>query len=317
MLVYLIDGTYESSRQYFGRPSSAARDGTEIGATRGVLWSVASLLSQGVTHLGVATDHVIESFRNDLWPTYKTGRVSTRAQGAVPAGWRRRSRRSACGSGRWPSSRPTTPWPRPRPWPCVTTASSRSSSARPTRTWPSASRRPVIQFDRRASSRDSEEVPSGRITGSARLHPRLARPGGRQRRRVPRPFRLGGRSASVVLARYGRIEDIPHEVADWDPEVTRPCEAPRASLPDWLPSGNQRCCSRSLPRSGSIGRCSACRRAALAGPHPGFEDICRYLRRRVPGRAAWPPSASLKTLLAARRRRPGPAPRARLTSSCS
>ena len=71
--VYLIDGTYELFRQFFGRPSSVAADGTEMAATRGVIWSVASLLSQGVTHLGVATDHVVESFRNDLWAGYKTG----------------------------------------------------------------------------------------------------------------------------------------------------------------------------------------------------------------------------------------------------
>ena len=54
MEVYLIDGTYELFRQFFGRPSSTAADGSEIAATRGVVWSVASLLSQGITHIGVA-----------------------------------------------------------------------------------------------------------------------------------------------------------------------------------------------------------------------------------------------------------------------
>ena len=73
MQAYLIDGTYELFRQFFGRPSTAAADGSEVAAARGVVWSVVSLLTQGVTHLGVATDHVIESFRNDLWAGYKTG----------------------------------------------------------------------------------------------------------------------------------------------------------------------------------------------------------------------------------------------------
>ena len=71
--VYLIDGTYELFRQYFGRPSSSSPDGREIGAARGVVWSVATLLSKGATHVGVATDHVIESFRNELWAGYKSG----------------------------------------------------------------------------------------------------------------------------------------------------------------------------------------------------------------------------------------------------
>jgi 5'-3' exonuclease len=71
--VYLVDGTYELFRHYFAIPGQQAADGTEVAATRGVLASMVFLLRDGVTHLGVATDHVIESFRNDLWPGYKTG----------------------------------------------------------------------------------------------------------------------------------------------------------------------------------------------------------------------------------------------------
>jgi 5'-3' exonuclease len=71
MDVYLIDGTYELFRHYYAVPS--ARDqGAEIGAVRGVVGSVLGMVNRGVTHLAVATDHVIESFRNDLWPGYKT-----------------------------------------------------------------------------------------------------------------------------------------------------------------------------------------------------------------------------------------------------
>lgn len=71
--VYLVDGTYELFRYHFGQPSHRAHDGVEVGATRGVLASMVSLLEAGCTHLGVATDHVIESFRNDLYDGYKTG----------------------------------------------------------------------------------------------------------------------------------------------------------------------------------------------------------------------------------------------------
>jgi len=71
--VYLIDGTYELFRYFFALPSHANQRGEEVAATRGVLGYVLSLLESGVTHIGVATDHVIESFRNDLWAGYKTG----------------------------------------------------------------------------------------------------------------------------------------------------------------------------------------------------------------------------------------------------
>ncbi|HME82224.1 MAG TPA: 5'-3' exonuclease H3TH domain-containing protein [Candidatus Eremiobacteraceae bacterium] len=72
MQVYLIDGTYELFRHFFALPSSADAKGREVGAVRGVLASVLSMLERGATHVGVATDHVVESFRNDLYRGYKT-----------------------------------------------------------------------------------------------------------------------------------------------------------------------------------------------------------------------------------------------------
>jgi 5'-3' exonuclease len=73
MDVYLIDGTYELFRHFYALPSAKDAEGREVAAVRGVVGSIGGLLKTGVTHLGVATDHVIESFRNDLWPGYKTG----------------------------------------------------------------------------------------------------------------------------------------------------------------------------------------------------------------------------------------------------
>ncbi len=73
MNIHLIDGTYELFRNYFGAPPKKAPDGREVGATLGLLRSLYMLLSSpGVTHVGVAFDHVIESFRNDLYAGYKT-----------------------------------------------------------------------------------------------------------------------------------------------------------------------------------------------------------------------------------------------------
>ena len=73
MDIYLIDGTYELFRHFYAVPGARDADGREVGAVRGVLTSVLGMINSGVRYLGVATDHIIESFRNDLWPGYKTG----------------------------------------------------------------------------------------------------------------------------------------------------------------------------------------------------------------------------------------------------
>jgi 5'-3' exonuclease len=79
--VYLIDGTYELFRHYYALPSARDQDGQEVAAVRGVLSSVLGMIRGGATHIAVATDHVIESFRNELWPGYKT------SEGIEPELW--------------------------------------------------------------------------------------------------------------------------------------------------------------------------------------------------------------------------------------
>jgi len=81
VIVHLLDGTYELFRQFYGQRRANQGDDKPFGAVVGVLHSVLAMIEQGATHLGVATDHVIESFRNDLWPEYKTG------EGIEPALW--------------------------------------------------------------------------------------------------------------------------------------------------------------------------------------------------------------------------------------
>lgn len=83
IVVHLIDGTYELFRHFYGLRRVTGTEGTDkpMGAVAGVLGTVVQMLEQGATHIGVATDHVIESFRNDLWPGYKTG------EGIDPALW--------------------------------------------------------------------------------------------------------------------------------------------------------------------------------------------------------------------------------------
>src|SRR2546421_1364707 len=72
MIVHLIDGTYELFRHFYGIRRFSKKD-PPFGAVAGVLSTVVKMLEDGATHIGVATDHVIESFRNQMWPDYKTG----------------------------------------------------------------------------------------------------------------------------------------------------------------------------------------------------------------------------------------------------
>ena len=72
MKIYLVDGTYELFRHYHGAPGHVTNAGEEVGATRAVLGSLLGMLEAGTTHMGVATDHVIESWRNQEWPGYKS-----------------------------------------------------------------------------------------------------------------------------------------------------------------------------------------------------------------------------------------------------
>jgi len=79
MMVHLLDGTYELFRHYYGRRRFDEGKTAPFGAVTGVLHTVLEMIEKGVTHLGVATDHVIESFRNRLWPGYKTAQGVERA----------------------------------------------------------------------------------------------------------------------------------------------------------------------------------------------------------------------------------------------
>jgi 5'-3' exonuclease len=79
LAIHLVDGTYELFRQFYGRRHFEKNSPAPLGAVAGVLHSILEMIEKGATHVGVATDHVIESFRNDLWPGYKTGAGIERA----------------------------------------------------------------------------------------------------------------------------------------------------------------------------------------------------------------------------------------------
>src|SRR6201994_1262571 len=79
MKIHLVDGTYELFRHFFAVPAAIDANGQDVGAVRGVLGTILSMIEHGATHIGIATDHVVESFRNDLYAGYKT------SEGVPPA----------------------------------------------------------------------------------------------------------------------------------------------------------------------------------------------------------------------------------------
>ena len=221
MDVYLIDGTYELFRHYFALPSAKDKDGREVAAVRGVLSSLMGMIREGATHIAVATDHVIESFRNELWPGYKTG------EGIEPdllAQFRLLEEvLAAAGIAVWPmvefeaddalaaAARAAAGDPRvTRVWIC-TPDKDLAQCVCGTR---------VIQFDRRKRSvRDEsgviekfgvlpESIPDylALVGDSADGYPGLAG--------------WGAKSSAAVLSKFRHLESIPADWGEWSVNVT-------------------------------------------------------------------------------------------------
>jgi 5'-3' exonuclease len=216
MRVFLVDGTYELFRHYYGVPPHTTAEGAEVAATRGVLWSMLRLLEQGATHLGVATDHVIESFRNTMWPAYKSSagmdprllgqfglvEVALQAMGVVV-------------------------------WPMVELEAddALAGAAAAADDDPSVTQvvictpdkdlgqcvrgRRVVQLDRRRMVvYDEEGVTTKFGVGPASIPDYLALVGDSADGYPGLPG-WGARSAATVLARWGHLEQIPDRPADW------------------------------------------------------------------------------------------------------
>jgi 5'-3' exonuclease len=218
--VHLIDGTYELFRHFFAVPSHTRADGQEVGAVRGVLASLVGLLEEGATHVGVACDHVIESFRNDLYAGYKTG------AGIDPALYSQfgplEETLAAAGFTVWPLVEYEADDG------LAAAAALAAADARVERVWictpdkdlaqcVSGSR--VVQLDRRQRAAldaagvrakfgvDPESIPDylALVGDSADGFPGL--PG------------WGAKSASAVLGHYRHLEKIPASAADWQVPV--------------------------------------------------------------------------------------------------
>ena len=220
MNVFLIDGTYELFRHFYAVPPAKDVDGREVGAVRGVFGSVLSMLEDDVTHLGLATDHVIESFRNDLWPGYKTG------DGIDPALLGQfgllEEAIEALGVPVWPmtdleaddglasAAARAAGDPRVEQVFVCTPDKDLAQCVTGTR---------VVQFDRRAGAlRDEAGVRAKFGVAPASIPDYLALVGDAADG-FPGLRGWGAKSAAVVLGRYRHIDAIPDAAADWDVTV--------------------------------------------------------------------------------------------------
>lgn len=226
MRVHLVDGTYELFRHHFGQPSRQAADGTEIAATRGVLYTVVAMLEEGATHLGVATDHVIESFRNDLWPGYKTSEgMPPELLSQLPVLERSLE---ALGVALWPMTELEAD---------DALASAAAVAAdddrvdqvvvcTPDKDLAQCVRgRRVVQLDRRSGTVLDEDGVWQKFGVAPGSIPDWLALVGDTADGFPGLRGWGKRSAAQVLAHYGGIEAIPDEVGDWDPGLRRQVRA--------------------------------------------------------------------------------------------
>jgi 5'-3' exonuclease len=222
MTIHLVDGTYELFRHFYALPSARNGDGEEVAAVRGVMYSIRGLVREGATHIGVATDHVIESFRNDLWPGYKTGDgidPSLRAQfELLEEGLR------AWGLMVWPMVEEEADDA------LASAATKAASDARvdqviicsPDKDLAQCVRGTrVVQRDRvRKITRDEAAVVAKFGVPPASIPDYLALVGD-SADGFPGLAGWGGKSAATVLAKFGHIEAIPEDHRAWGLEVVR------------------------------------------------------------------------------------------------
>lgn len=280
MEVHLVDGTYELFRHFFGQPPRAGDDGEEIGAARGVVLSVLGMLAEGATHVGVATDHVIESFRNELWPGYKTGEgipVELRSQFEILE-----SALDALGVVVWPMVELEADDG------LASAASVSSADEAVDRIFICTPDKDlaqcvvgdrVVQLDRRKGLVTDESGVWEKFGVAPRSIPDWLALVGDSADGFPGLAGWGKRSASVVLAHYGTIDDVPDRVSEWDPEVRAGVRG-AAKLAERLRDEREQA---ELFRELATLRIDPSVLDAVAslqwlGPKAGFEAICEHFR---------------------------------------
>ena len=220
MDVHLVDGTYELFRHFFAVPSAVDVTGREIGAVRGVLRSVLSMIERGATHIGVATDHVVESFRNELYAGYKTSEgVAEPLLSQFPI---LEEALEAMGVVVWPMVYFEAD---------DALASAAAKGARDDRVRQVIICTPdkdlgqcvagtrVVQLDRRRDILRDEAGVVAKFGVKPRSIPDYLGLVGDSADGFPGVSGWGEKSAALVLSRYPRLEDIPKDWRDWHPSI--------------------------------------------------------------------------------------------------
>jgi 5'-3' exonuclease len=214
--IYLVDGTYELFRHYYAMPSARDAKGREVAAVRGVVSSVLGMINGGAQYVGVATDHVIESFRNELWPGYKTGEgIEPDLLAQFPL---LEAALAALGIATWPmvefeaddalaaAAAAAARDPRVERIVICTPDKDLAQCVRGTR---------IVQMDRRRRTiRDEAGVVEKFGVPPASIPDYLALVGDAADGYPGLPG-WGARSAAAVLARFGHLESIPRDWREW------------------------------------------------------------------------------------------------------
>ncbi|NYF90359.1 5'-3' exonuclease H3TH domain-containing protein [Tunturiibacter empetritectus] len=221
MEVHLIDGTYELFRHFYALPSARDSEGREVAAVRGVLGSLLGMMQAGKTYIGVATDHVIESFRNRMWPGYKTGQgvdpellaqfplleETLEALGVVVWAMEEYEADDALASAAFLAGKD----PRVKRVVISTPDKDLAQCVQGTR---------VVQLDRRRRLERDEEGVVQKFGVKPRSIPDYLALVGDTADGYPGLPGWGAKSASAVLSRFGRLEAIPPDAKDWQVNVS-------------------------------------------------------------------------------------------------
>ena len=234
MDVHLIDGTYELFRHFYAVPSAQDVNGREIGAIRGVLRSVLSMLEQGATHVGVATDHVVESFRNALYAGYKTGEgVDPRLLSQFPM---LEEALDAMG---------VTVWPMVEYEADDALASAAARAARDDRVrqviictpdkdlGQCVSGTRVVQLDRRRGILRDEVGVEVKFGVKPESIPDYLAVVGDTADGFPGIAGWGEKAAAQTLSRYRHLENIPKDWRTWDPSIRNARRLSKSLLDSW------------------------------------------------------------------------------------
>ena len=272
MNVHLVDGTYELFRHFYGAPPVTDASGRPLGAVRGVVASVLMMLEEAATHVGVATDHVIESFRNELWPGYKTG------EGIDPDLLDQfhplEDALEALGVPVWKMERYEADDA------LASAAVAAAADARVEQVFictpdkdlaQMVDGRRIVQFDRRAGViRDADGVRERFGVDPASIPDYLALMGD-SADGFPGLRGWGAKSSAAVLARYRRLEAIPDDATAWDVDVRG-----RASLARTLAAhrDDARLFRDLATLRSDVPLFESVDELRWAGPTPAFFDFC-------------------------------------------